>query len=466
VVAGIVTPVILVVPTVVFGAKTIEGTAQAVAVAVFFFACCFNMCLVRRWGAPQWLMALVAAYPLVTLVYWLTIGSSIQFGDAQDLQPLYEHAALCWDRSSALSGCLQALHCNPRLWAGSLYHGLRIFLYGNEPLVTVCWGSTVLLSTAMMALPGLSLSGLTRAEVLGVFIAILVWPDFLNMTSNIGRDILILWGILAWYSGIRYTLRLGGPVGVMAVLLGIALLAFCRPVYLLICTLDLSVLFVGGTVLNRRRSAAIGTASLFVVMAVVCFLLTRADVPWLNAIAETGSSQVSNNARAFNETTGNLGGWLASLTGFGFLISIPIRLVMAVMGPFPWTSRALFYAEIGGFNGSLAVLGCHIVKSIVALSAILSAGTLLWRGLRKYGLRSLVDNTNAPLFIAIAFAACSAGVGYNRYISISFPFLAATILNAKKGLPGNRSARHIMWNAGIVVVAGTVIILAIYLVKF
>ena len=324
----------------------------------------------------------------------------------------------------------------------------------------------MLLSAAMMALPGLSLSGLTRAEALGVFVAILVWPDFLNMTSNVGRDILILWGILAWYSGIRCTLRLGAQVGVMPVLLGIALLAFGRPVYLLICALDLSVLLVCGTAFNRRRSAAIGTASLFVVMAVACFLLTRAHGPWLNAVAQTGSSRLSIYRQGFDQAYGNLGGRLASLTGFGFFISIPVRLVMAVMGPFPWTSRALFYAEFGGFNGSLAVLGCHIVKSVVALSAILSAGALLWRGLRKYGLRSLVDNTSAPLFIGIAFAACCADIGFNRYISISFPFLAATILNAKKQLPDNRRVRHIMWNAGIVVVAGTAIVLAIYLVEF
>jgi hypothetical protein len=465
IVAGIATPLILVVPTAVFGPTAIEGTAKAVAVTAFFIACCLNVCLIRRWGAPQCLMAVVAAYPLVTLGYWLTVGSSIHFGDTPYLQHLAEDAAVCWNSGSALSSCLQQLDCDARYWAGTLYHGLRISLYGREPLVTVCWGGTMLLSTAVMALPGLSLSGLTRVQALGVFAIILVWPDFLNMTTNVGRDILILWGILAWYSGVRYTVRMSAPEGVIPAFLGVVFLACCRPVYLIICALDLGILISAGPAINRRRSTVIRVAFLCIGATAMYFLATRTHGLWLHVILETGSSQIRNNSHVFTGTNGNLVGRLASLTGAGFVISLPIRLVMAVMAPFPWTSRLLFNAEVGGFNASVTVLACHIFKSVMALTSMLLAGKAIVTGIRASGLRSLVENNSAPLFITLALVASLADVGFNRYIAMSFPFLAATILAAQPLPYNHRALCKGTLNATAVVVAGTAIVLALYLVK-
>lgn len=455
-------PAILVAPVVVFGARARADAAQVIAVVVFWVACCVTLCLIKRAGGPRWVVILLAAYPIIALVYWLTVGSAIQFGDAIPLQGLADQAATCWDNGSASSGCLLQLGSDTRYVLSSLYHGLRVFLYGDDPLITVCWGSTTLLAVGLLALPGLRLSGLTRAEALTVFAGILLWPDFLNMASTVGRDILILWGIVAWYSGVRYALLRRAALGAAAALCGIAVLAYSRPAYCLIATLDLAILLLSTTAFMRRRSGAVRVAFLLCAFAAVIFALSRGDETWIAVVAQSGTSQAVGATLGFGESSGRVGGGLAALTGFGLFISLPIRLVMAVMAPFPWTSGVIFHAEFGGFNGSVTALGCHIAKSVVALSAFLAALSLLWRGLRKNGPLSLLEYTNAPIFLALAAASCITDTGFNRYVAISYPFLAASILQAKATLPGRRTLRNLMSRSALIVTAGTLVVLAIY----
>ena len=455
-------PLMMLIPAVLFGGTGSVDLMRLSSVLGLFCVCGLGGAILRAWDQRGLLRVITIVYPLVALLYWWNIGRTIQFGDDESLLPMAEHAASCWNDSPTSGVCFLQSSWDSRYIASSIYHGLRICLYGDSQLITVSWGCVILLSAAMIALPGLVLSGLTRNQVVGLFAGILMWPDFLDMTGWLGRDLLMLWAIIAWYSGIRYFVCLRGVVGVSLALIGVILLAFTRPVYLLICALDLAVLITLRVVNEGKQKHAVAIPSL-VLLAVVALLSILVDGSLIEFIRDTSLAQASVASQGLGATTSsNIGGNLSALTGPGYAIAIPIRLVISTMAPFPWTSQQIFYDTLGGYNGNILALGSHVVKAFIGVTGLLVLPMVLVKAIRRIGIRSLIQNTNAPICIALLVSAGIADAGYSRYIAMSFPFLASAILHYGKTPNTNRWLRDSFNRAMAFVVFGTVVVLLIY----
>jgi hypothetical protein len=247
---------------------------------------------------------------------------------------------------------------------------------------------------------------------------------------------------------------------------GLWLLAFTRPAYLFVCVLDLAALLLFRKRLKGRRHSVYLAGVLMLAALIAVFLMTRSDSSIYAGIINTGGMQASLGSLGSSTTTSTaIGGRLASLSGLGVVVAIPVRLVISILAPFPWTSTAVFYAPLGGFNGSAVALTFHIVISIIALSALVLMAIRLWDTRKRCGLKGVLENTNLPICTALLFAACVTETGYNRYVAISYPFVAAAILYPSQAPMDARRLRHQLYTAGTISVIGTMCLVAIYTIR-
>jgi hypothetical protein len=443
--------------------KTGTEASLPIGTSVFLLVsvCLLATLVVRRWSRGLFAPILIASYPLLGFVHWQVIGRTIPFGDDDALRPMIDWATYCWQQPEISGLCFLQGAYDSRYVASSVYHGYRIALYGDSPVATVSWGCAVLLSAAILLLPGLFLSGLTRAQALGTAVGLLLWPDFIDMTGWLGRDLIILWGLVAWYSGIRIAVNLSAKSGALLAFVGIVFLAFTRPVYLLICALDYFGM-VNLEMFNGKGKTRI------VVLVLIVILLCVGILAWLNNpvlgfIQDTTLSQADVASHGLGTTSSsNIGGKLSALTGAGYFVSIPIRILISAVAPFPWTSPQIFGDDLGGFNGNWSALVVHILKSIASVAGLLLLPTLLLKSFRRSGFREMIRNSNLALCGGLLISAGIADTGYSRYIAMSYPFLAGSLFHLGTTTHETNRLSSLFGKAMFIAIAGTVLVLLIY----
>jgi hypothetical protein len=343
----------------------------------------------------------------------------------------------------------------------SYYHGLTFLTYGrNDPGILVTQATLHLSASLIMLLIGQQILR-KRGNLTVLVLVFLYWPDFLQYMLTANRDLLVLLGVCLWLLGRRSLIHLQAAEG-LAAGLAVLVLVLTRPILLLVVGVDALLILL---LHARRGSAGMATGIAKLKLLPVAGFLGLAVV---GILTDTGlgtsdlrtEEYVSQIASGYTKGAGRISGTLGGLTGIGLLISLPIRILISVYSPWPWTTGFQF-ESLTGFNNSVALLTLHVVKAIAACTGVLLfvVGTLrVWKlsAIRRWECQQWWYLVLAFL-LSVAFAM----PGYNRYIMMSYPALLVALLKLSESVPRAYMQRTVVGTT-FGVMLGTMLMVLVY----
>jgi hypothetical protein len=324
-------------------------------------------------------------------------------------------------------------------YAGVFYYfGYPLHLFGDHNAVLVPWQTSIQVLASVEAWCIADLLRLRSSAALSVGCFVLVYPEFLILTSIPARDIVVVFLILLYADAMLRFFVNGSQAAGLAVVIPIFLIGMFRDVYLLLLSLHFGVCWViqsAGAIGIGKQTQRTNIVKLVGLLGMLLFggwlflhVKPNGDVGFLTrdtqaAVEKTVTSKPDQNELV--ATAPGVGARLSDLSTPGMaVVGLPVRLAMGVFAPFPWTRRETLEGD-SGFNGSYAVLCQHVLKVLTTI--VMFAG--FWNTLWQLGPRLLLREPGfvfvSLLIVALLLAGCLTDTGFSRYFIGAYPLMWA-----------------------------------------
>ncbi len=407
--------------------------------------------------------------PLLLLLYWplrmmlaYFLTPLVVFGDEKPLLLIGQSACSYWTQHGF--GLIP-----PHLTATSggkyslllYYFGIPQYLFGQGAGVIEPFQILVQIIGAYEAFElGRRLFGPQFGRASAVFF--LLYPDYILNTSAPARDvpltvacIMYMRSLLAIHDGRAIT----ALCRIIPALIGVAGLRFTYGAVLALHACAV-------TLLSRRLSRSVGTVVVLLGICVLSYFSydlyaqSAGSRPGVEGLTDSVSHQMHSQ---WTQTSSASGGTIGSAKTSSFLlISLPVRIAVAVFAPFPWTSLQIFEAAYGGFNGSFAILALRIANCMVTVFVL----TAFFMALLIDNLRNSLLFTRwsgaALLGLLLLVGGGFAAVGFLRYLFPALPFL---LLPAWAMLSGRVERLYLSSTAAISIASPIIVHLLYFALK-
>lgn len=317
-----------------------------------------------------WVRALVLLWlPLKALLLWSAPPEMLALGTG-DWLPLHElgvRFANYWLNGGhwLISRELATVYSSKYLGAPYLF-GVPYVVFGPYGYVVVPWLGFLQALAAILAFALAELISARRPVAVASLTYVLYCPSWLVLTNQLFREMALMVGLILFLLGILETWRGGLMKGFLLAVLGTVLTLAMREQYLVLL---LGFLLLSMSLGGSRPRVVLGV--LLAVGAMYWLYTTQFASGSLMSASRSAMSHLEKSA-VIQQTNGD--SYLqrfAQLSWYLLPVAVPLRVIAALVAPFPWTNVEVPLAA--QCNASWTYATGHMLQAVLHLGMLLTA---------------------------------------------------------------------------------------------
>ena len=381
-------------------------------VSIPFLAWCY-----RTVDSPLIKLALLAWLPFRALLLWTAPAENIAFttGDWEVLHGVSVDIARYWAQGGSVIPDSQFLTDYSVKYPGIiLLFGVPYLVFGFNGYVIVPWLAFVQVLTGIAAYRLVAATGKSKGYSEAALAYMLFCPAWLALTNQLFRDILLVFALIIFASGLLRLRQQVTSAGLATIACGVILTILLRSQYLFILV-GFAIIALG---IGRFRPLRVLGFALTI--TVVVGYLQLGYFAEDKQPLEFTQSQVGETVNVYGGEESSLVARFGDITPATAAFSIPFRTLVGIVAPFPWWNSESSLSDRTGKWWVYALF--HIVQAFIHLALLICVLVALFnRRLRQ--LLTTNEKLSITFGLILTMAGALAYVGFNRNLLPAFPFL-------------------------------------------